>query len=121
MPEYSYLDAFDVKDMGPVAQEVFSRSKEFNGKKLVLVGDKLHPQEYVIRMALITKRPTKAILITPKEYELQGGKKVVADMFRYFTKYGFYSGRRGIPGKKYFPLKTWEQYLQAEVNALESH
>jgi len=114
MSEKSFLSAMDVRDLGPVVNTILHSPKEFHRQKIRLVGDILHPQDFIIKIGLTTKRPTKVELITPEGYFRMGNPKELADMFAYFEKYPYMGKEENWPeiSKKLYPrMKNWEEYL----------
>lgn len=117
--EESFITAVDIRDLGPAVLQIFNDPKSYHTKKIPLAGDNDHPQNYIIKLSLMTRQPAKVVLISPegfgkaeKEYS-----KELSDMFSYFRDYSYYGGKYDWTlGKQLFPsIRTWEQYLKREM------
>jgi uncharacterized protein YbjT (DUF2867 family) len=120
MAEDKYLTAVDVRDIGPTVAQIFNNPQMYNMKKIPIAGDHLHPQDYIIKLGLISKRPVKIVLITPEQFAKQN--REMAAMFAYFQDHGFY-GPKGdwTLGRQVYPrMNTWEQYLRLELQKANS-
>jgi len=124
MAETAYITAFDVKDIGPVTLTVLLNRTAFHRKKIPLAAEHMHPQDYIIKMALLYKTQAKIALVRPEEYERMGfpNAQELAEMCKYFEEYTYFGGMYDIcEGKRIYPaLKSWVQYLQEELAAVQS-
>jgi len=121
MPENSFLTAVDVRDVGPVVLQQFINPQFFHNKKISVAGDNMHPQDYIIKFALITKNPAKVELILPEEYAKSGkpGAEELAEMFKYFCEYSFFGNYDWTLGRQIYPaMKTWDQFVRSEWAAI---
>jgi uncharacterized protein YbjT (DUF2867 family) len=121
--EDKYLATVDIKDMGPVVQQMFRNPELYHNKKIPVVGDNMHPQDYLIKMSLISNTPTKVELIPPEAWAKSGTPHAdeIAQMFAYFSEFGYYGNKYNLSlGKQIYPaLKTWEQYIVSAMCAAQ--
>jgi len=95
-------------------------------KKITLVGDNLHPQDYIIKYAVMTTHHSKIRLVSPEEFIQTSGfpenyAKHLSEMFCYLSEFGFCGKQSWDTGKKLVPgLKNWEQFLLSERQILSS-
>jgi len=119
LDEDKFITAVDVRDMGIAVLQIFNNPQMYNYKEIPLAGEHLHPQDFVIKWALVTRQPAKVVLISPEEHAKtsQQGAKEMGQMFGYFRDYTYYGGKYDWTlGRQINPsMKTWEQYLRNEM------
>jgi len=123
MGENTFLSAVDVRDTGAVVLQQFINPQFFHNKKIPVVGDHMHPQDYIIKFALTTKNPAKVELILPEEYAKSGkpGAEEMAEMFKYFSECTYYGNYDWTLGKQIYPaMKTWDQFVRTQWAAVQT-
>jgi len=122
MPEDKFLTAVDARDVGPVAAIVFSNPELYHGRKINIAGDHLHPQDYIIKLGILTKTPVKVSLVKPREYENLGlaSDSELVNWFRHMNKNSYFGDKEWAQGKRIYPhMRTWEEYLKRELRSVE--
>jgi len=123
MSENSILNGFDVRDIGPVAVKVFNDRDNFNRKKIPLVGDQMRPQDFIIKLGLLSRQHVKVQLVESDIFLKQSNQpyaKELIEMFKFISEYSIFGKNAGL-GKQVYPeMKTWEQYLLSQMNTTTS-
>jgi len=119
LDEDKFITAVDIRDMGMTVLQIFNNPQMYNYKEIAVAGEHLHPQDYIIKWALVTRQPAKVVLITPEEHAKtsQQAAKEMGQMFGYFRDHTYYGGKYDWTlGRQINPaMKTWEQYLRSEM------
>jgi len=122
MNEQTYIAGFDIQDIGPVVQVLFNNKDLYNKREIPLAGDNMHPQDYIIKMALVTGLSTRIELVDPVLYKQT--MPIEEDFFntlQYFNEFPYYGQLDWRLGKEICPqIKTWEEYLRSEMKAVQS-
>ena len=108
-----YLTAFDVRDMGMAAVQIFQNPQKFDGQKINMASEHMHPQDFIIKLGLISRVPTKVILTAPPN-----DSNEMTQMFTYFSEYPYFGKSDWQTGQRFFPqMKTWEQFVHSQTTS----
>jgi len=78
----------------------------------------MHPQDYIVKLAYVTRIAAKVELISTSEYARTNAPNIkeLAAMFDYFAEFGYFGRADWTTGKKLYPkIKSWEEYLRYEA------
>jgi hypothetical protein len=95
-------------------------------RKIRVAGDRMHPQDYIIKLSLVTKVPAKVELVPPQQYLKMFGDdqatRELVNMFQMFSEYDYFGKRDWQEGRRVYPnLKTWEEYLRTQMVTPQSY
>jgi len=114
--ENRYIAGFTVSDTGMVVVGALEDPEKFIGRKIPMVGDNLHPQEYCELMTKYTGEKWKFEYIKGAEMEKSGMPmaKEMSHMFQWISECGAFGKMDIDTPRKEFNFTTFEEYLKKQ-------
>jgi len=104
--------SFDVRDIGPAVLTIIKDPVRFDGMEIPLAAEITTPDEIVKTFSRISGSKAKLSVINPDKTDIPSE---MVEMFQWFDEFGFFGERDAQLGKKYFKLKSWEEFIREEA------